>query len=107
VIVLAVVVIDDAAEVSLIKSLLSIEGDARAAICTIVSTDDDEGDREGSRRWNEKLLVRFYWKKIKKNEMSLSGNCVHEKQHTHTYTSTEKKIIKIHLFLCNDFAIEL
>ena len=43
-----VVVTDDDADVSLIKSLLSSEGDARVVICTIVSTDDDEG--EGSRR---------------------------------------------------------
>lgn len=45
-----IVVTDDAVDVSLIKSLLSSEGDARVVICTIVSTDDDEGDREGSRR---------------------------------------------------------
>jgi hypothetical protein len=44
-----VVVTDDAADVSLMKSLLSNEGDARVVICTIVSTEDDEGDGEGSR----------------------------------------------------------
>ena len=46
-----VVVTDEAVDVSLIKSLLSSEGDVRVAICTIVSTeDDDEGDGEGSCR---------------------------------------------------------
>jgi hypothetical protein len=41
---------DEAVDVSLIKSLLSSEGDARVVICTIVSTEDDEGDGEGSCR---------------------------------------------------------
>jgi len=45
-----VVVTDDTEDVSLIKSLLSSEGDARVVICTIVSTEDDEGDGDGSRR---------------------------------------------------------
>jgi hypothetical protein len=45
-----VVVTDDAVDVSLIKSLLSSDGDARFVKCTIVSTEDDEGDGEGSRR---------------------------------------------------------
>jgi hypothetical protein len=55
-----VVVTDDAVDVSLIKSLLSSEGDARVVICTIVSTEDDEGDGEGSRRRYEKLPIRVY-----------------------------------------------
>jgi hypothetical protein len=44
------VVTDDAVDVSLIKSLFSAEGDARVVSCTIVSTEDDEGDRDDSRR---------------------------------------------------------
>ena len=49
--VFAVVVTDDAVDVSLMKSLVSSEGDARVVICTIVSTEDDEDDGgEGSRR---------------------------------------------------------
>lgn len=44
------VVTDDAVDVSLIKSLLSREGDARVVSCTIVSTEDDDGEGEGSRR---------------------------------------------------------
>ena len=62
-----VVVTDDAADVSLIKSLLSSEGDAHVVICTIVSTEDDEGDGEGSCRGCEKLPFRFYRKRKKKN----------------------------------------
>jgi hypothetical protein len=69
-----VVVTDDAADVSLIKSLLSREGDARVVICTIVSIEEDEGDREGSRHRCEKLPVRFYQKKQKK--ISFICNCV-------------------------------
>ena len=42
------VVIEDAADVSLMKSLPSSEGEARFVICTIVSIDEDEGDGEGS-----------------------------------------------------------
>lgn len=60
VIVFVVVVIEDAVDVSLIKSLLSMEGDARVVSCTIVSTEEDEGDGEGSRCWYEKLPLRFY-----------------------------------------------
>jgi hypothetical protein len=45
-----VVVTDDAVDVSLIKSLPSREGDARVVSCIIVSTEDEEGDRESSRR---------------------------------------------------------
>ena len=60
------VVMEDAADVSLIKSLLSNDGDARVVICTIVSTEDDEGVREFSRDRCEKLPVRFYQKKQKK-----------------------------------------
>lgn len=50
--VFAVVVTDEAVDVSLMKSLVSSEGDARVVICTIVSTedDDDDGGGEGSRR---------------------------------------------------------
>lgn len=48
VIVFVVVVIDEAADVSLIKSLLSIEGEVRLVMCIIVSIDDVEGVREGS-----------------------------------------------------------
>lgn len=43
-----VVVTDDAADVSLIKSLLSIEGEVRLVICIIVSIEDVEGERQGS-----------------------------------------------------------
>ena len=51
---------------SLIKSLLSNDGDARVVIWTTVSTEEDEGVREGSRHRCEKLPVRFYRKKQKK-----------------------------------------
>jgi hypothetical protein len=43
-----VVVTEDAADVSLIKSLLSSEGDVRAlVICMAASIDDDDGVGEG------------------------------------------------------------
>ena len=60
-----VVVTDEAVDVSLIKSLVSSEGDARVVICTIVSTEDDEDDDEGSHCWIEKVFVRFYARKSK------------------------------------------
>ncbi|CAF5015324.1 unnamed protein product, partial [Rotaria socialis] len=52
-----VVVTDDAADVSLAKSLLSIGDNARGAICVIVSTDKGEIEDEDSCRLFEKLSL--------------------------------------------------
>ncbi len=47
---------------SLIKSLLSNEGEARVVICNIVSIEDDDDDDvgDGSHRRFDKLPLRFY-----------------------------------------------
>jgi len=59
--------------VSLIKSLLSNEGEARVVICNIVSIEDDDDDvGDGSHRRFDKLPLRFYTNERQKKRINKS-----------------------------------
>lgn len=60
-----VMVIDDAVDMSLIKSLLSYEGEVRVVICNAESNEDDDGVGDGSRCSSDKHPLRFYTNKKK------------------------------------------
>jgi hypothetical protein len=63
--------------VSLIKSLLSNEGEARVVICNIVSIEDDDDDvGDGSHRRFDKLPLRFYTNERQKKKRINKSFCI-------------------------------